>query len=123
METRAYFVVGDLLSTCAIGAAVGGVTGLAVPAGWSMPLVMMAGMLLGMALALPLSLVFMPAFGAMEIMLPGMLAGMVSGMASGMAVAAGAVDGLETLAVGGGCGFLVFLYTYALNARFGGLRR
>ncbi len=38
VETRAYFVVGDLLSTCAIGTAVGGVTGLAVPAGWSMPM-------------------------------------------------------------------------------------
>ena len=120
LETRRYFVFGDLLSTCFIGGAVGGVTSLLVQDGWPMPVGMIAGMVLGMVLSLLLSLLFVPAFGALEIMLPSMLAGMVSGMVCGMAVAAGALSGLAALGAGAGCGFVVVVYTYLLNARVGG---
>ena len=116
METRPYFVFGDLLANASVGALVGVVCAACFGSGWNMVLAMFLCMALGMALSLPFALGFGALFGAMEVMLPvmttGMLAGMVASMAGameGLALARGATLGLWS-------GLAVVVVTYVANA-------
>lgn len=85
MELRPYFLIGDIVANCAVGALAGLLAAWVTGSGWPMPLGMLVGMGLGMFVGLIASLtVFTPLLGAMEIMVPCMLVGMLAGMAGGM---------------------------------------
>lgn len=117
VETRPYFVAGDILATCVAGGASAVAASYLVAPGWALPAGIIVGMLAGMLLSLVLAFLFVPLFGAFEVMLPAMLAGMVAGMITGMTSAAGALDHSLSALVGVGVGLASVLYTYALNAR------
>ena len=85
METRPYFIVGDIVSNLFVGALVGGACALLLDTGWNMFVAMIVGMVLGMVISLPLALLLSAFFGAMETILPVMTTGMVAGMVISMA--------------------------------------
>jgi hypothetical protein len=85
METRPYFVLGDLLANAMAGTLVGLAMAALFGPSWNMFLAMFVGMALGMALSLFVALPMGALFGAMEVMVPVMTTGMVSGMVVSMA--------------------------------------
>lgn len=109
METRPYFMLGDLLANCVVGAVVGVASAALFGPGWNMIIAMLVGMALGMVISIPTLLGFVALFGAMEVMVPAMTTGMVAGMvvsmsatmddlALGRAALLGAQSGLGVLA-------------------------
>ena len=104
MDSRLYFVLGDLVSNVLVGAVVGWLCVLVVGVGWNMFLTMFLtmaiGMVVGTALWLPLGVLF----GAMEVMLPTMFGGMVSGMVIGMWATMEPLGAMEGFVMGGVCG-------------------
>lgn len=95
METRLYFIVGDLLSNLFVGALVGTVCAFIFGPAWNMWIAMLVGMALGMLIAIPLSLLFGALFGALEVMLPVMLTAMFVGMVMAMRAAVEPIAWLE----------------------------
>ena len=116
LETRPYFVFGDLLANASVGAAVGLICAACFGPAWNMVLAMFAGMALGMALSLPPALGFGALFGAMEVMVPVMTTGMVAGMVVSMAGAMGEVSLARGAQLGLTSGVGVMVATYAANA-------
>ena len=84
MDSRLYFVLGDLAANILCGAIIGAVCYLIFDPDWNMLAAMFfamgVGMVVSMLLWFPTSIVL----GAMEAMLPMMLTGMYSGMVVGM---------------------------------------
>ncbi len=115
MDSRLYFVLGDLFSNVLVGAVVGWLCALIVGVGWSMfptmILTMVIGMVVGTALWIPLGMMF----GAMEVMLPTMFGGMVSGMVIGMWAAMEPLGGMESFVMGGVCGLASIVVIWILN--------
>ena len=121
METRPYFILGDIVANLVTGVAAALATVALIGPGWNMLVGMFVGMALGMALAMLLSLaVFAAFFGAMEVMLPAMLTGMAAGMWLGMAAPMGAVGALRAVEMGAATGVAVVVFTYLMNARLRG---
>ena len=117
METRPYFLLGDLLVNTAVGALVGLACAALIGPAWNMWLGMFIGMAIGMALALVLSLgVFAVLFGAMEVMVPAMLTGMIAGMVVGMAAPMTEVSLMTGARWGALLGIACLIVTYAANA-------
>lgn len=117
METRPYFLLGDLLVNTAVGALVGLICAALFHPGWNMWVGMFLGMTLGMAIALVLSLgLFAVVFGAMEVMVPAMLTGMIAGMVVGMAAPMTEVSLWDGARWGGLLGVGCLIATYAANA-------
>ena len=116
IETRPYFVVGDLIANSALGALVGVCCALVIPQNWSSLVAMMAGMLLGMLIAIPVQLASSLLLGAFETMLPMMLSGMSSGMLVAMVASQGLVPWRDGLATGALAGLAVVAFTYVMNA-------
>lgn len=116
METRPYFIVGDLTSNLATGALVGGVCALLLPTGWNMVAAMVLGMTIGSVISLPVAFLFTGPFGAMEIQIPVMLTGMVAGMATAMQSSLMATAFTDGARLGAFCGFGVLVATYVANA-------
>ena len=83
MDSRLYFVLGDLASNLLVGALAGWFSALVIGDGWNMWLAMFLAMGLGMLLGLVLFFPLGMAFGAMEVMLPTMFSGMLAGMVVG----------------------------------------
>jgi hypothetical protein len=120
METRPYFLTGDLLANAGVGAlAASLVTWLGLPR-WPMLAAMPAGMLLGMVIGLVAALAVLSLlFGAMEIFVPCMLSGMLAGMVGAMGVPAELPPVLAGAAVGVG----TLICIYAANALLSGQQR
>jgi hypothetical protein len=105
MESRPYFVVGDLLANICVGVLAALVVVWIVDVDWPIPVAMLVGMVLGMLVAFVGALaVFAPLFGAIEVIVPCMLGGMLAGMTAGMwptsigdAAANGALAGVAAL--------------------------
>ena len=117
METRPYFLLGDLLVNGTVGALVGLACAALFGPAWNMWLSMFLGMALGMGMALVLSLaVFAVLFGAMEVMVPAMLTGMAAGMVVGMAAPMTEVSLGEGARWGALLGLACLALTYAANA-------
>ena len=87
METRPFFLMGDVAANALIGGIVGALSALLVDPSWNMWVAHGICMVMGMVLAFPLALPFMAFFGAMELMVPTHLAGMFAGMWVGMQAA------------------------------------
>ena len=92
LETRLFFLAGDVAANAAIGGIVGALSALLVGPSWNMWVAHGVCMVMGMVLAFPLALPFMAFFGAMEVMVPTHFAGMCAGMWVGMAAAMGPVS-------------------------------
>jgi hypothetical protein len=121
VETRPYFLFGDMLSTALIGTLAGCASVCVVRLGWNGILAMACGTVPGMAIALLLGAgVFFPLFGSLEVMLPGMMAGMGSGMVAGMLRAMGVVGYGSAPVIGAVVGLAALGATYAVNAQVRG---
>jgi hypothetical protein len=116
METRPYFVIGDLIMNTLAGAVAGGLMALIFGADWNMFVAMIVGMALGMVIALPLSLLGSALFGAMEVMLPVMTSGMLAGMVVSMGATMNTLSFLDGTRLGSLCGIAVMIVTYIVNA-------
>ena len=117
METRPYFLLGDLFVNTTVGALVGVSSAAIFGEAWNMWLGMFSGMVLGMLIALVLSLaVFAVLFGAMEVMVPAMLTGMVVGMVIGMYGPMTEVSLVDGARWGAMLGLACLVTTYAANA-------
>ncbi len=116
LETRPYFVLGDLAANIAAGVIIGLISALLFGPGWNMLLAMFVGMALGMVISLPIALGSGALFGAMEVMLPVMTTGMVVGMVVPMAAAMAEVSFAWAVRVGACCGVGVVIATYVANS-------
>jgi len=87
MDSRAFYVAGDLIANVVIGVIVALVSWALVGPGWNMWLAMAAMMALGMVLGLVLFFPFSIKLGAHETMIPAMYTGMWAGMFVGMTAA------------------------------------
>ena len=112
METRPYFVLGDVLANSVVGALVGVASAALFGPGWNMIIAMLVGMALGMVISLPALLGFVVFFGAMEVMVPAMTTGMVAGMVVSMSATMGPLSfaSAAVLGVKSGLGVLVAIY-------------
>jgi len=116
LETRPYFVFGDLAVNTTAGVLIGLVSAALFGPSWNMLVAMVVGMAIGMALSMPFALISGALFGAMEVMLPVMTTGMVAGMVVSMAAAMGDVSFGWAAKVGACCGIGVIAATYLANA-------
>ena len=116
METRPYFVFGDLVSNVLAGIVTALSLSLMFGPGWNMWVAMIIGMVLGMLITLPIAFLFGALFGAMEIMLPVMTTGMVAGMVVSMSGAMADVGMMAAIEYGALSGLGVMVVTYLLNA-------
>jgi hypothetical protein len=120
MESRWYFIVGDLAANILVATAAVALSTWLIGGAWGMVPGMLAGMLIGMALALfPFFGLLSIALGVMEVMTPCMLSGMIGGMIGGMLDLTGA----EIWSWGSGTGVTVLALVYALNATISGPQR
>jgi len=115
LETRPYFVLGDLAANVLAGIAIGSLSAAVFGTGWNMMLAMFVGMALGMAVSTPLALLAGALFGAMEVMVPVMTTGMVAGMVVSMAASMTDVGYGWAARVGAYCGVGVVVVTYVAN--------
>ena len=115
METRPYFIAGDIVSNLAVGALVGGACAMLLGTGWNMVVATIIGMALGIVISLPLALLLSAFFGAMETILPVMTTGMVAGMVVSMEASLVAIRVADAAWLGGSCGLGVVVATYLAN--------
>ena len=116
METRPYFVLGDLAVNVAAGIVVALVSAALFGPGWNMVLAMIVGMALGMMISLPIAIASGALFGAMEVMIPVMTTGMVAGMVVSMAAAMDEIGLGSAARLGAYSGIGVAIATYVANA-------
>lgn len=116
IETRPYFVIGDVLSCTLCGALVGVVCAALFGPAWNMWVAMLVGMALGMVLALLPALGLGALFGAMEVMVPVMLTGMVAGMVVSMRAAMGTLSVPSGVEIGCLSGLGALAVSYLMNA-------
>ena len=118
LETRFYFIMGDILSVTASGGVVAAVCFALIPPEWNMFLAMFLGMAIGMIISLITSAaIFVRYFGAMEIMVPTMLGGMFSGMFVSMAISMTELNYVSATGWGVAIGLIALVSTYLLNAK------
>ena len=116
MESRPYFLFGDLIGNAGVGALSGLAVAALIEPAWPALLAMVVGMLVGdLCAVVPLAALTV-LFGAMEVMLPVMLTGMTAGMVAGMTAVMGPLSIGSGAVVGAAAGLVVLFGTYALNA-------
>ena len=112
METRLYFIAGDVLANAVAGAVAVVVCTALLGETWP-PAAMILGMMIGGAVAMLLGMFASLLFGVFEVMLPVMTTGMLAGMMASMQAVP--VNVAATRGAVAGIGILVV--TYLLNAR------
>ncbi len=112
METRPYFLLGDLLANSLAGVVVALLCSVVFGPSWNMVVAMFVGMALGMFVSMFVALPMGALFGAMEVMVPVMTTGMVAGMVVSMGAAMEPVPAGQAawLGVLSGVGTLVACY-------------
>ena len=122
MDSRLYYVLGDLAGSVLVGLVVGWLCSVIVGTGWNMFLTMLFTMVLGMIVGLVLFFPLGILFGAMEVMVPLMFTGMVSGMVVGMWCAMAPMDGSTALFCGAVCGLIAIVIIWIVNNTVRGSR-
>ena len=115
METRPYFLLGDLVSNVLVGAIVGVVCAALIDESWSHTWAMIVGMTVSMLVVLPLQFGCNILFGAFEVMLPTMLTSMAAGMVVPMVAAERSLSWEEAAFQGAVIGLAVLVFTYVAN--------
>ena len=116
METRAYFLFGDLVSNLVVGLLAATICGFLFSS-WPMVLGMIIAMFLGMLISTVLTVtVLLKWFGAMEIMLPVMTTGMFAAMAVIMWPPEGGYTLIGASEIGLTTGFTIFVLTWIINS-------
>jgi hypothetical protein len=123
METRLYFLFGDILSNTLLGAIVGALAAFCFSDRWPMLVAMVVGMFASMLLAAIFGALFGILYGAFELMVPLMLTAMVAGMALPMWATMEPLDPLQAAKLGAASGLVVLAGTYLLNAALRGKER
>jgi hypothetical protein len=100
METRPYFLFGDLVANVLAGAMVALLCSVVFGPSWNMIMAMFVGMALGMILSMFVALPMGALFGAMEVMVPVMTTGMVAGMVVSMGAAMEAIPAGRAVLMG-----------------------
>lgn len=122
MDSRLYFVLGDLAANILCGAIIGAVCYLIFDPAWNMLAAMFfamgVGMVVSMLLWFPTSIVL----GAMEAMLPMMLTGMYSGMVVGMWASMHPISLSMSLFVGGVVGLQTITLIWIVNNQIRGIQ-
>ena len=117
METRPYFIIGDVSCSVTVGVMSGIAVMATVDMGWPMPAAMFAGMLFGMVVAAGGIIAFGLCFGMMELHMPAMITGMLTGMVVGMLASTLAVA-IDTAAIlGPAIGATVYIAIWVADAR------
>ncbi len=120
METRLFFVVGDLLSNILVATVATGVTTLLLGGALGMLPGMVLGMVIGMVIATGLGMGLLARrLGIMEIVMPCCMSGMLGGMWGGMR----SFGVVETLQWGVTTGVAVVAAIYLLNLLLTGPQR
>lgn len=120
IETRPYFLIGDLVASAGVGALAASAAAWLGFGTWPMVPAMLVGMVIGMLIGLVAALAgFSLLFGAMEIFVPCMLGGMFAGMAGAM----GPIAGLPPAVTGALIGLVTLIFVYVANALLSGNRR
>lgn len=122
MDSRLYFVLGDLFSNVLVGIVAGWLAAAVIGEGSNMFFAMLLAMVLGMVVGTILWLPLGTLFGAMEVMLPTMFGGMLSGMVVGMWAAMAPVGHFVAALTGGVCGLLAIVIVWVMNNSLRGVR-
>jgi hypothetical protein len=122
MDSRLYFVLGDLAGNILVGLVVGWLCSTIVGNGWNMFFTMLLTMALGMVVGLVLFFPLGILFGAMEVMLPLMFTGMVSGMVVGMWCTMESMTAPTASFYGAICGLVSIVTIWVINNTLRGLR-
>jgi len=122
MDSRLYYVLGDLAGNILAGLIVGWLCYALVDTGWNMFLTMFFTMALGMIVGLVLFFPLGILFGAMEVMLPLMFTGMVSGMVVGMWCTMASMTAPTASFYGAVCGLVSIVTIWVINNTVRGLR-
>ena len=117
METRPYFVVGDLSCSLVVSVLTAVAATAMVTQAWPMPAAMLVGMFLGMAVAAVGILVFGPFFGMIELQMPAMIGGMLTGMLVAMTAATRPLPASTASVVGASLGLMTFVAVWMADAR------
>ncbi len=113
METRWYFILGDLAANILVACAAVALSSWLIGGSLGMLPGMIIGMLFGMVIGLVIGMGCLTVFlGVMEVATPCMLSGMFGGMWGGMWSLAGA----EVLQWGAATGVITLTAVYVLNA-------
>ncbi len=122
MDSRLFFVLGDLGGNLLVAAVAGWLCALLIPVGWNMFFAMLVAMAIGMVVGLVLFFPLGIFFGAMEVMVPTMFSGMLSGMVVGMWAAMEPVSGQQALVCGAVCGLIGINIIWIMNNSLRGPR-
>ena len=115
MDSRLYFVIGDILVNVFAGLVVGWLVALMIGPGWNMWLAMIIAMLVGMVVATVLWFPLSLPYGAMEVMVPMMFSGMLSGMVVGMWSAMSVVTVSAATMAGAALGLAGIVVIWVIN--------
>lgn len=122
MDSRLFFVFGDLVANIAVGLIAGWLCALVVGTSWNMLPAMLVAMAVGMVVGFVLFFPFGIFFGAMEVMLPIMFSGMLAGMVVGMWAAMAPVSDGAAALTGAICGVIGILVIWIANTALRGVR-
>ena len=117
METRPYFIAGDLSCSIVVGVLTAVAATATVSEAWPMLAAMVVGMVLGMAVAAVGILGFGPFFGMIELQMPAMLAGMLTGMVVAMTATTIPLASSTASVIGGTLGLTTFVAVWLADAR------
>lgn len=117
METRPYFIAGDLSCSIVVGVLTAVAVTATVSEAWPMLAAMVIGMCLGMAVAAVSILGFGPFFGMIELQMPAMLAGMLTGMVVAMTATTIPLASSTASVIGGTLGLTTFVAVWLADAR------
>ena len=116
METRPYFILGDVSCSVTVGLASGTVVTALGSLEWSMPVSMVAGMLLGMTVAAIGIIAFGLWFGMTELHMPAVITGMLTGMGIVMLGSTQFLTEVTAGLLGALIGLVVYLLTWIADA-------
>ena len=116
METRPYFILGDVSCSVTVGLASGTVVTALGSLEWSMPVSMVAGMLLGMTVAAIGIIAFGLCFGMTELHMPAMITGMLTGMGIVMLGSTQFLTEVTAGLLGALIGLVIYLLTWIADA-------
>jgi hypothetical protein len=123
VDSRLYYVLGDMLINLLIGMVAALAAWAIVGPGWNMWLAMAVMMPLGMVIGMLIYFPLGSRLGAMEAMIPSMYTGMWAGMVVGMMEAMMPLSLRHALEMGAACGIAEIIFIWIANTILRGVVR